>query len=299
VASLLKHDITLQDVIMALPDHRIEGAHLSRDSWRHWLYAGIAASLFFGLLTLAFPASRASPQQVLRIGVFTGTIGILLLICFQVAAAATEGVWLRGFSIVTVLFYIVKFIGYSYAAALDPKSGFLLSCIGFTFGVGFCEEVCKMLPLIKHFRYRATLDWRGACVWGLASGVGFGVSEGISYASRYYNGVQSADIYAVRFISCVALHAVWSCAAAVTLFERQDWLQTHCSGVEFLWRLAQIVAVPMILHGLYDTLLKKDMRAGAFLAAVVSFGWMVYQLERYHRKESPIGTDPVAVASGL
>lgn len=62
---------------MALPDHRIEGAHLSRDSWMHWLYAGIAASLFFSLLTLAFPASRASPQQVLRIGVFTGTIGIL------------------------------------------------------------------------------------------------------------------------------------------------------------------------------------------------------------------------------
>jgi RsiW-degrading membrane proteinase PrsW (M82 family) len=216
-----------------------------------------------------------------------------------VAAAATEGVWPRGFSIVTILFYIVKFIGYSYAAALDPRSGFLLSCMGFTFGVGFCEEICKMLPLVQHFRYRATLDWRGACVWGLASGVGFGVSEGIHYASKYYNGVQSSDIYAVRFISCVALHAIWSCAAAVTLFEHQDWLQTHCSTVEFVWRLAQIVAVPMILHGLYDTLLKKDMRAGAFLAAVASFGWMVYQLERYHRKESTIGTDPVAVASGL
>jgi len=37
----------------------------------------------------------------------------------------------------------------------------------------------------------------------------------------------------------------------------------------------------------------------ALLAAVVSFGWMVYQLERYRRKEPVLGTDPVAAASGL
>lgn len=296
---VLKKNITLQDLIMRLPDHRIEGAHLSRDSWMHWLYAMIAAGVFFGALTLVFPASRATPRQLLRIGIFTGTIGILLLICFQAAAAGTDGVWLKGFGIVTAIFYIVKFIGYSYAAALDPKNGFLLSAMGFTFGVGFCEEVAKMLPLVRHFRYHATLDWRGACLWGLASGVGFGVSEGISYASSYYNGVQSASIYAVRFISCVGLHAIWSGAAAVTLFERQSSLQTHCSSLEFIWRLLQIVAIPMILHGLYDTLLKKDMPAVALLAAVVSFGWMVYQFERYHRKEHNPETDSMVAAGAV
>ena len=156
-----------------------------------------------------------------------------------------------------------------------------------------------MLPLVRHFRYHATLDWRGACLWGLASGVGFGVSEGISYASSYYNGVQSAPIYAVRFISCVGLHAIWSGAAAVTLFERQSSLQTHCSSLEFIWRLLQIVAIPMILHGLYDTLLKKDMPAVALLAAVVSFGWMVYQFERYHRKEHNPETDSMVAAGAV
>jgi RsiW-degrading membrane proteinase PrsW (M82 family) len=237
---------------------------------------------------VAYPPSRATPRQAALAGVFTGTVGIVLLLAFQMAAAVTQGVWLKGFSIVTAIFYIVKFIGFSYAAALDPKSGFLLSCMGFTFGVGFCEEVCKILPLIRHFRYWGTLDWRGACLWGLASGVGFGVSEGISYASSYYNGIQSGEIYAVRFISCVALHAVWSCAAAVTLVERQESLQTHSGTLEFIWRLLRIVAVPMVLHGFYDTLLKKDMRALALVAAVASFCWMVYQLERSRRKELPL-----------
>ena len=37
----------------------------------------------------------------------------------------------------------------------------------------------------------------------------------------------------------------------------------------------------------------------ALLAAVVSFGWMVYQVERYRRKEPLLGTDPVAAAGGL
>ena len=43
----------------------------------------------------------------------------------------------------------------------DPK----LHSIGFTFGVGLCEELCKSLPLLWHFKRTATLDVRGAVVW--------------------------------------------------------------------------------------------------------------------------------------
>src|SRR5262249_18546098 len=156
--SFSKQEATLEDVVMALPGHRIENALLARDSWGHWLYAAMAAGAFFAYLILAF-TSVARPQHLLLTGLFTGTIGILLLLGFQYAAAMTQGMWLRGANLITVLFYIVKFIGYSYSAALDPSNGFLLSSIGFTCGVGFCEEVCKMLPLIRHYRREATLDW--------------------------------------------------------------------------------------------------------------------------------------------
>jgi RsiW-degrading membrane proteinase PrsW (M82 family) len=60
---------------------------------------------------------------------------------------------------------------------------------------------------------------------GLLSGIGFGVSEGIHYSSDFYNGVLGADVYCVRFISCVALHAVWSGSAAVFIFRHQAQLQ--------------------------------------------------------------------------
>jgi len=288
--SISKQEATLEDVVMALPGHRIENAHLGRESWRHWLYAAMAAGVFFAYLILVFPSSMARPQHLLLTGLFTGTIGILLLLGFQFAAAMTQGVWLRGASLTTVIFYIVKLIGYSYTAALDPNNGFLLSCIGFTCGVGFCEEICKMVPLIRHYRREATLDWRSACLWGLASGVGFGVSEGITYASNYYNGVETAEIYAIRFISCVALHAIWSGAAAITLVERQDLIRRKIEGsvgvLEFLLYLLTIVAVPMVLHGFYDTLLKKQMNGLTLCVAIASFGWIAFQVERMSRLES-------------
>ena len=281
--------MTFDELIMALPGHRIENAHLGRDSRKHWLYALISAVVFLVFLIFVFP-SVAKPVDLTTAGLFTGTAGILLLLGFQIAAAFTQGLWLRGASVVTLLFYIVKFIGYSYTAALDPSNGFLLSCIGFTFGVGFCEEVCKMLPVIWRFRRGVELEWRCALLLGLASGAGFGVSEGITYASNYYNGIQTVGIYGVRFISCVALHSMWSAAAAITAFERQRLVKEPIKGaagmVQYVLYLLTIVAVPMVLHGFYDTLLKKQMDVSALGIAFASFVWMSFKIERFFRLES-------------
>ena len=127
----------------------------------------------------------------------------------------------------------------------------------------------------------------------------FGISEGIFYASDY-NGIQTADIYAVRFISCVALHAIWTGAAAITLFEQQDSVQEGGIGLlEYRWRLLKIIAVPMVLHGLYDTSLKKEMGVLALLVAVVSFGWIAFQVEKMCRLEARIRLTTAAPVTPL
>jgi hypothetical protein len=38
----------------------------------------------------------------------------------------------------------------------------------------------------------------------------------------------------------------------------------------------------MVLHGLYDTCLKRDLSAVALLVAVASFGWLAYLTSRLY-----------------
>lgn len=281
----LEEGASLDEVLNALPDHRIQDASFARNTKVHWLFAALSAAAFFALAMLALRGKDSLPRPMLTIGLFTGTLGILLLLAFQHVADWTQGVWIRGNGVVTLLFYLVKFIGFSYRAADDPSNGFVLSFLGFTCGVGFCEELCKALPLLWHFRSKGTLTWRGACVWGLVSGVGFGVAEGIMYSSRYYNGIHTGGIYWVRFIACVGLHATWAAAVGVSLFRNQLRVQGQKTIWELLGWTAYIMALPMLLHGIYDTLLKQDHPALALLAALASFGWLAFQIERAIRQE--------------
>lgn len=279
--------ITLDDIFAILPQHKLLGALLPRNSFAHWGFAAGAALLFMTFFLLLASQKTAEPHQLLLMGLFTATIGILLLLLLQVLANWSQGVWLRGGNIVVVIFYIVKLIGFSYQAALDPQSNFFLSFLGYTLGVGFCEEVCKALPLLFHYHNNNTssLRWRTAFLWGLASGAGFGISEGIMYSSRHYNGVSGADMYVVRFISCVALHALWTGSVAITLHQKQGLLNDVDSWYEYIPRLYLIVGIPMILHGLYDTLLKKEMNAIALGVAVLSFLFLAFQISRLHGED--------------
>jgi RsiW-degrading membrane proteinase PrsW (M82 family) len=271
---------TLDDLLAALPGGRLdESAHLPRKTSTHWVYGTIAALAFLALIVALFPSERKQPHHLFLVGLATGTVGIILLLGFQYVAGATQGVWLRGRSIIVVLFYIAKFIGWSYASASDPNSNFLLSLVGFTCGVGLCEELSKATPVLIAFHRDPRLGWRGACTWGLASGVGFGVSEGIMYSANQYNGISPADAYIVRFVSCVALHAIWTASVGIAIWRHQGLLQQAGDGGAYSMAVLRMLLVPMILHGLYDTLLKKDMNAVALLVGLVSFAWFVRQVE--------------------
>jgi len=262
-----------------LPDHKLLGAHLSKESWAHWLYAFISAGVFLAVAMFLFEKGTANSKQLLGVGATTATLGIISLLLIQLAASLTNGYLFRGNIAIMIAFYILKFIAFSYQCASDPSNGFILSFFGYTFGVGLCEELVKAAPVLLRMRSPKGIDWRGACVWGLASGVGFGVAEGIMYSSDSYNGVHTFGVYLVRFVSCVALHAVWSAAVGITIWHQRKKLAGDLDWKELTLVVLIALAGPMTLHGLYDTMLKRDMAVWALVTALASFGWLAGLIE--------------------
>jgi RsiW-degrading membrane proteinase PrsW (M82 family) len=256
-----------------LPGHRIEGAYLRRETSLHWVYAGLAAVGYLGIVMIMFPRASTRTSNLLSIAAFTGTVGIILLFIVQLISLMNP-LW------ATAPFAIILYIiGFSYRAALDPNAGFVSSFLGFTFGVGLCEEVIKALPIIWYFRNFDQLSWRGACRWGMASGAGFGIAEGIMYSSDFYNGIQRGEAYLVRFISCVALHAIWSACVALTLYRHQRLIKEIRHRYDYILPVLRVIAVPMVLHGIYDTVLKMHWNPIALAIAVISFGWLAWLIE--------------------
>ena len=266
------------DWAMLFPDHRLDGAFLPADTYLHWVFALLSAGLFLALFLFMWPSAETRSGPLLASGVTTGTIGIMLLLGFQWIAFHTGGMPIRGRGIGVLIFLIVKFIAFSYVCALETDNGFTSSFFGFTFGVGLCEELCKALPVAFYVSGSPKRDFRTVCLIGLASGVGFGVSEGITYSSDYYNGLTDGWIYLIRFASCVSLHAIWAGSVAILIYREDDYLEW--SWEAGFWFMVKYLLVAMILHGLYDTLLKKDYEILAFLTAIGSFLWFQWLLSR-------------------
>ena len=94
-----KSDVELLDL---LPDGKLEGAHLLRRTWMHWLYALAAAGLFSFLILTLFERGDANVAHVLVVGATTATVGIFMLLAFQIVANLTQNLWLRGGGVVTL-----------------------------------------------------------------------------------------------------------------------------------------------------------------------------------------------------
>lgn len=271
-------------LLRSLPGAKIEGAHLARDSWVHWVYGLLAGTFILGAVVTCFPRGNVKPVEPIVIAVGVSTAGVTLLILFQWIAEFSLAMPMTGGWIGTLIIGILKLIGFSYRSALDPEASFLLSFFGFTVGVGLCEEFTKAFPIIAYFRGDSELSWHGACIWGLASGVGFGVAEGIMYSADQYNGIQPLNIYLVRFLSCVTLHAVWGGTAALLAWRHQALLEGELDWDDWGQVLLFVLGIPMVLHGLYDTCLKMEYNAAALAVAVLSFGVLAALLEWGYRE---------------
>ena len=288
-----KGDETLETLLALIPGKRLPGSAFPRDSKMHWLFA-LASAVIFGCIILScFAPGSAEPLHLLLVGLFTGTMGVMLLL---MAHAIT---------------IVGAFVQFCMLEADDPNTDFFVVFFGFTFGVGLVEELCKFLPLIWYYRRFRTITWRTACLWGLASGTGFGISEGIMYSVTFYNGIEPFMDYVVRFVSCVASHAVWTAAAGVAMYRNQDLFQelwgrpvademyrgpeqehktdeaTQNWNILLGMALIRVLVVVMFLHGLDDAALTKDMYFLALLTDIASFGFLAWQIESCRREEAP------------
>ena len=285
------------NVFDGLPGGKIQGAMLARGSFVHWGFAAVSAVTFWSLIQTFFPRNTSRPRHLFYVGFFTGTAGIVLLLIVQGIADMTRG-WIPipgagmavhgvigfGGAVGSLIIWAFKLIAGSYDAALDPNANFFVSAFGFMVGVGLLEEAIKAIPLLWYTNSVGNLSWRAMILWGLASGIGFGVSEGISYSVHFYNGILGPDIYVMRFVSCVALHAIWSASVAVFIYQQRELVEAAVTPWEWINAAFTVVIVSTFLHGLYDTMMKKELVIGGIFIGIMSVGVLALQIEHLRKK---------------
>jgi RsiW-degrading membrane proteinase PrsW (M82 family) len=215
-----------------------------------------------GFLALTYFTCCYRPREAIGDDVFpllmgmlcTATVSLSLLFLFQRIATGPLPVMGKNGE-ETLVLVIVRVIGYAYRIVDNPSGSLIAIIFGYAIGVALCEEVCKAVFASFFCDQFCHNDRDGAAV-GLTfvCGVGFGIREAILYASGSYNGVESWEIYLIRFSSCTCLHGIWT---VITLFG---------SGI-----------LGVVGHALYDICLVTGHAAWANGVAVASVAclWIV------------------------
>ncbi len=133
---------------------------------------------------------------------------------------------------------------------IEEKRSFFENILGYIFGVGFFEESIKLLSvyfIIK--KSNEPLLPQTVVFYGLISGIGFGVFEGIIYQTGINSELEYNDSFFMniaRLTSLPFLHAIWSGISSYFL----SFALLYPTNRYSLWVLA--IIIPSILHGLYD-----------------------------------------------
>ncbi len=128
---------------------------------------------------------------------------------------------------------------------------FPIDTLGYVFGVGLTEETVKILPLLYlAWKAKEPLVPQTLVFYGLISGIAFGVYEGVEYQIEVNSQADystSHYLNILRLTSLPFLHAVWCGIGGYFLAFAKLYPRYRFS----LYIL--MIAVPMLLHGLYDT----------------------------------------------
>lgn len=109
---------------------------LPKESRGCWSIGGLSAALFLSYFSVCYPRGNAKPGRLSGVGLFTRTIGILLLFAVKYISGAATRLRFGGGGSHFIIWLLFLIIAYFYATADNPENGFMLSCLGFAFGVG-------------------------------------------------------------------------------------------------------------------------------------------------------------------
>lgn len=254
------------------------------------------AWLFFGR------GETRSIARAVQTAAFTGIVGMGILFSIQ-HLANTNGLGVIG-----------RFVAYAYG--LTNESPFanntpLLTFIGYVLSVGLLEEAVKISPVVFLIATSRVPTWRFACLVGFASGIGFGVAEGIWYHESVYNQPPSfvatltgqwrpytsgVLTYLLRFFSCAGSHGLMSAVAAMLIYRRAERFGLRLdNALQVLWPVSGVICI----HALYNSLLSFDHGVAAFCTDLFLFVWFgaVVETSRGTHFPSPLRVGFYATAA--
>lgn len=133
---------------------------------------------------------------------------------------------------------------------IGDNNSFIEKVIGFILGVGVFEEFIKILPVFLFLRHAKEPQLPQTMVfYGLISGIGFGVFEGVMYQisiNSKLNYNESFFMNIARLTSLPFLHSIWTGISAYFLA-----FMFINPTKRILFSILAIM-IPAILHGLYD-----------------------------------------------
>lgn len=192
--------------------------------WALALYFSAIWAMFFYYL---FKTDQMEPRLCAFCFFFTGIVSMLVLLPLQGIPP------------------------WSSLYAISHSHSFLTQFIGMYFGVGINEELCKAAILFWIVRRPGQLLIPQTVVfYGMISGLGFGIFEGVSYQMNLNRAQGVDDAYFLniaRLTSLPFLHALWTGLAGYFI----SFSALYPKKRYGLWVIA--IGMPALLHAIYNT----------------------------------------------
>lgn len=149
--------------------------------------------------------------------------------------------------------------------------------IGFVLGVGLLEEFIKALPLYYLIlKAKEPIIPQTLVFYGLMSGIGFGVFEGVQYQTTFNSELQYNEAFFMniaRLTTLPFLHAIWASISGYFISFANLYPLNRYSLISLA------IIIPATLHGLYDLF---GWSILGLIITVISVLLLVYYLKKAH-----------------